>query len=148
MTFWCPKFSKKNPAKIWWISALEFQKWLNQTINTSYLTDSYIIFTLKMESVSKNFQRSEINWTLTMNLNAFYESSPSIYKLLTNQNLRKKTTLIRLKADLMQQKNNWPFCNCLFVLYYLILIVTTMKFKDCEKAIRFLKNISLFFEIP
>ena len=31
MTFWCLKFSKK-PAKIWWISALEFKKWLNQTI--------------------------------------------------------------------------------------------------------------------
>ena len=46
-------FQKTN-EKIWWISALEFQKWLNQTINTSYLTDSYIIFTLKMESVSKN----------------------------------------------------------------------------------------------
>ena len=43
-------------------------------LNTSYLTDSYIIFTLKMESVSKNFQRSEINWSLTMNLNAWVES--------------------------------------------------------------------------
>ena len=31
LTFWCLQFSKKN-AKIWWISALEFKKWLNQTI--------------------------------------------------------------------------------------------------------------------
>ena len=27
---------------------------LSELINTSYLTDSYVIFTLKMESVSKN----------------------------------------------------------------------------------------------
>ena len=27
---------------------------LDLTFNTSYLTDSYIVFTLKMESVSKN----------------------------------------------------------------------------------------------
>ena len=32
---WCPvflQFSKKPTKKIWWISALEFKKWLNQTI--------------------------------------------------------------------------------------------------------------------
>ena len=30
MTFWCLQFSKKNNANIWWISALELKKWLNQ----------------------------------------------------------------------------------------------------------------------
>ena len=30
------------------------QHYANQPINTSYLTESYIVFTLKMESVSKN----------------------------------------------------------------------------------------------
>ena len=42
-------------------SSFAFKFWTNQksliiggNINTSYLTDSYVIFTLKMESVSKN----------------------------------------------------------------------------------------------
>ena len=30
MTLWCLQFSKKNNAKIWWISALESKKWSNQ----------------------------------------------------------------------------------------------------------------------
>ena len=30
MTLWCLKFSKKPMKKIWWISALECKKWLNQ----------------------------------------------------------------------------------------------------------------------
>ena len=48
-----------NRMILWWnfivFAPNEFQlKGFNNTINTSYLTDSCIVFTLKMESVSKN----------------------------------------------------------------------------------------------
>ena len=36
------------------VSKKKFQKKTQTSVNTSYLTDSYIIFTLKMESVPKS----------------------------------------------------------------------------------------------
>ena len=42
-----------KPLSLMRLKPFEYRVW-SIIINTSYLTDSYIVFTLKMESISKN----------------------------------------------------------------------------------------------